>query len=662
MREFRQVMVVLFFGALLIPAVCQATESDLSTREVLVKYRSDPHVKLIRLNSGVSYHDVIGGYALNPAIEYIEPNAEYRATLIPDDTYFASQWSLDIAGASQAWDSTTGDASVVIAIVDSGVQIDHPDLAANVWVNTDEIAGNAIDDDHNGYVDDRNGWDFAEDTQSPKPKFHDGWTTTGIHHGTVVAGIAAAVGNNAKGIAGVAYSATIMPIRVLDHTGHGSTLTVAEGVQYAAENGADIINLSFVGNTYSATLAGAISQARSQGILVVASAGNDGVDLDVSPRYPVCDDDVIGVAATDSSDQKTSFSNYGSCVDISAPGINMYGTVVYDVAQGLTEYYQTGWYGTSASAPFISGALALAKSHNLLQTAVNLETALGETAFDISTLNAGYANDLGAGRVNLSALLQSEQLSFIPGNIVVSREPGASPLLHVYNEAGDLTTNFYAFAENFTGGVHVATADLSGDGSKEILAGAGPGGAPHVRIHSSSGKLVGSFFAYNATFRGGVNVTAGDLDGNGTDEILAGAGNGGAPHVRIFNGQGDVIGFFYAYDPSFRGGVNVAAGDVNGDGTDEIITGAGPGGAPHVRIFSHKGVLVGQFFAYPTAFRGGVNVAAGDVNGDGTDEIITGAGPGGAPHVRVLNKDGALITQFYAFDVSERTGITVGGL
>ena len=158
---------------------------------------------------------------------------------------------------------------------------------------------------------------------------------------------------------------------------------------------------------------------------------------------------------------------------------------------------------------------------------------------------------------------------------------------------------------------------------------------------------VASFFAFDPAFPGGVSVAAGDVTGDGVADIITGAGAGGGPHVRVFSLAGGVVtevASFFAYDPAFPGGVNVAAGDVTGDGVAEIITGAGPGGGPHVRAFSLAGGVVTEvasFFAYDPAFPGGVSVAAGDVTGDGVAEIITGAGPGGGPHVRAFSSRAA---------------------
>lgn len=645
-----------------------------------------------------------------------EPLASFSMATVPDDSLYASQWYFSPLQAPTAWDVTTGSQDVVIAVLDSGVDLDHPDLAGNIWMNTGEIPGNGIDDDLNGFIDDVHGWDFVQGSADPNPKFDGAWTDTGMSHGTVVAGIAAAVGNNAAGISGVVWTSRVMSVRVLDGSGLGDTLTIAEGVNYAVAKGADIINLSLVGSTNSQVLQEAITNAAQHGALVVAAAGNNNVNLATTPQYPVCNDNVIGVAATDELDHKTSFSNYGPCIDISAPGINMTSTVFYSPGQGFTDYYQSGWYGTSVASPVIAGALSLIMAKNPLLFFSEVSDVLFQGSDDLDAGNPSYAGQLGAGRVNLAKSINSEQAIVLSDLIVTGAGPGGSPHVRLLNASGNVASEFFAYATTFPGGVEVASGDVNGDGTSELITGVGPGGGPQVRVFRTNGSAVFTpgFFAYASTFRNGVHVAVGDLDGDGMDEIITGPGNGGGPQVRVFDrygkpkftpgffafdqaqrggvfvAAGDVNGDgvdeiiagagvgtvpevrifdrfgtrkyvpFLAYAATFRGGVSVASGDVNGDGVDEIVTGPFSNGGPHVRIFTKSGTVLGQFFAYASTFRGGVHVAAGDVNNDGTDDIVAGAGYGGGPQVRLFNLTGKVLGQFFAYTLAFRGGVFVG--
>jgi FG-GAP-like repeat/FG-GAP repeat len=210
--------------------------------------------------------------------------------------------------------------------------------------------------------------------------------------------------------------------------------------------------------------------------------------------------------------------------------------------------------------------------------------------------------------------------------------------------------------------VRVATGDVNGDGLADIITGAGPGAGPHVKVFDgSTGAELSSFFAYDAQFSGGVFVAAGDLDGDNFADIITGAGAGGGPHVKVFDGKtGTEVSSFNAYTPSFLGGVQVAAGDVNGDGFADIITGSGAGAGPHVKVFDGvSGAELKSFFAYG-GFLGGVNVAAGDLDGDSFADIITGVANGGAPHVKVFSgQTGSELQSFIAYSFSIDAGVTV---
>ncbi len=236
---------------------------------------------------------------------------------------------------------------------------------------------------------------------------------------------------------------------------------------------------------------------------------------------------------------------------------------------------------------------------------------------------------------------------------------GQPPQVVVYDQAGAELKRFLAYDPGFLGGVSVAVADVTGDGMADVITAAGGGGAPHVKVFDGvTFAEVRSFFAFDTNFVGGVSLAAGDITGDGIADIICGAGAGGAPHVKAFDGRtGAEVRSFFAYDPGFRGGVNVAVGPTG------IVTGAGAGGAPHVKVFAAdlRTELL-SFMAYDPRFRGGVNVTS-----DGDDRIITGTGVGGAPHVKVfdwaITPDGwTQVADFFAADPTAATGVRVGAV
>jgi hypothetical protein len=258
------------------------------------------------------------------------------------------------------------------------------------------------------------------------------------------------------------------------------------------------------------------------------------------------------------------------------------------------------------------------------------------------------------------------------GTILTGPGPGSHPHARIFRTNGTPEpTSAFAFAVPFTGGVRVAVGDVNGDAVDDIIVAAGPGGGPHVRVLSGADPAVelASFFAYTPAFSGGVFVAAGDVNQDGRADVIVGTDVGGGPHVRVFSGMAfpalvELAGFF-AYDPAFTGGVRVAAADVDGDGRADIVTGAGPGGGPHVRVFSgaNPAVELAGFFAYDPAFAGGVFVAAGPLDSDGNADLVTGAGAGGGPHVRAFS--GAALpvlvelTGFFAYTPAFTGGVRV---
>jgi len=284
----------------------------------------------LALPGGISVERAVEILSGDPDVEYAEPDYFRHAMITPNDSHYHLQWAFNNEGqmvngtggtpdadidAPEAWEVETGDDRVIVAVVDSGVDYRHPDLSANIWDNPGEIAGNGIDDDGNGYVDDVRGWDFLDGDNTPMDAHG---------HGTHVAGIIAAVGNNGLGVAGVSWNARIMPLRFLDASGWGLTSDAIGAIEYADAMGAHIINNSWGGGGYSYALREAIEASSA---VVVCAAGNEGRNSDFFPDYPAGYPslNIVSVAATDQNDNLAIFSNYGvSTVDMAAPGTNIY--------------------------------------------------------------------------------------------------------------------------------------------------------------------------------------------------------------------------------------------------------------------------------------------------------------------------------------------------
>jgi hypothetical protein len=252
-------------------------------------------------------------------------------------------------------------------------------------------------------------------------------------------------------------------------------------------------------------------------------------------------------------------------------------------------------------------------------------------------------------------------------DIVVGAGPGGGPQVAVFSGLdGSLLSTFFAFSPAFTGGVNVAAADLNGDGKAEVVVGQASGGSTISVFNPLTAQLYGSFLAFPAAFTGGVRIATGDVDDDGTPDIVAGAGPGGGPSVKVFSGaDGSLLASFFAFNPQSTVGVFVAAGDVNGDGHADLIVSPGQGGPPAVSVFSGADLSpLATFFAYPPAFTGGVRVAAGDVDGDHRADVITVPGPGGFAQVEAW-KVGATATQVFSklvFGQALTSGFFVGAV
>ena len=233
--------------------------------------------------------------------------------------------------------------------------------------------------------------------------------------------------------------------------------------------------------------------------------------------------------------------------------------------------------------------------------------------------------------------------------IIVGANPGGEPSIQVFRQDGSLIRSFLAYGENFRGGVNVAAGDVNGDGIDEIVSAPAIGGTPQIRVFDGSGKVIFTpgFFAYSDNFRGGVNVAAGDVNADGIAEIITAPAKSGGPRVRIFNQYGEESGFFTAYEDDFKGGVSIYSADVDGVAGDEIITGRQSDGNSEIKIFTRGRDLIKKFHAYSKKFQGGVNVSAADLDGNGISEIVTAPASGGGPQVRIFSLRRAFVFKFH---------------
>lgn len=353
----------------------------------------------------------------HPAVNIAQLNYILSTAGTPNDPGFGQQWGLNNTGqtggapnadinAPEAWDIYTGSSTSTIAVVDTGVDLDHVDLQANIWTNSAEIPNNGLDDDGNGYIDDVTGWDFCNSPfnssfvrcTSPQDNVPDDENG----HGTHVAGIAAARGNNGIGVAGVSWAAKIMPVKVLDQFGNGTIAGVANGISYAAANGATVINMSLgaAGTAYPCTgfepIRAAMQDALANGILVIVASGNQAA---LSVSCPAAYDEAFAVGATTHNDVRWFGSNRGSRLDIAAPGESIYSTFRNNL-YGLNT-------GTSMATPYVAGLAALLKSFAPALPHTDVRSIIESTAKDLGS--AGQDINYGHGRIDayqaLSALI-----------------------------------------------------------------------------------------------------------------------------------------------------------------------------------------------------------------------------------------------------------------
>ncbi len=454
-----------------------------------------------------------------------------------NDTFASKQWYLESIHAREGWNAATGSKDVIVAVIDSGVDIEHPDIKANIWSNPSEIAGNHKDDDGDGYVDDMHGWNFIKTSNDVKPihqadGLHEAWL-----HGTAVASLIAAVGNNDIGISGVAWNAKIMPLVALGSDGYGQDQDIVDAIHYAVAHGADVINLSFVGADFDTGLDQAIGEATSQGVLVVSAAGNSestkGDNMDLTPGYPACDKGAAGrgsltVSALTRGGQRAPYANYGACVDVSAPGEDLFAArPSYDPqTKQPAAGYIDDLTGTSVAAPLVSGLAVLLKSKHPSWTADELAQRIIETSDPLKDLPAEMRGKLGRGQINVARALQDDDAARRLGPVFLEASAaGQSPEIRILSEDGHELNRFYVGDTGDLRGVRASFIRWTGNRNPEIAVSmiGDQGGA--WRIYRTDGVLVAAG-DLGGNIRGGLYLASQDLDYSGHDTLFLGEADG----------------------------------------------------------------------------------------------------------------------------------------
>ena len=434
-------------------------ENDATVEEDLP--RSD--VNVVDLPRDLSVTEAVRAYEESPDVAYAEPNYKLHPSAAPNDPSYRDLWGLNNAGqtggtpdadsdAPEAWDATTGSPDTVVGMIDEGIDINPPDLRDNIWRNAGEVAGNGIDDDRNGYVDDVNGYDFANNDASvydPDPI-----SGKGDEHGTHVAGTIAAVGNNGIGITGVNWDAQVASLKFLGING-GYTSDAIEAINYAVAEGMDISNNSWGGGGRSQALEDAIRRADNAGHIFIDAAGNGGAEgvgdnNDATPHYPSSYDvpNVVAVAATDDTDRLASFSNFGAAsVDLAAPGVGILSTLP---GNGYGRYS-----GTSMATPHVAGAAALIKSQEPSLDDAQVKTKLLRYADQKASLQGKVATD---GRLNT--------LGSLTENADTTRPRVSSPRPAPGGSTRDRTPNIAATVTDAETELRQDSIKLSVDGTR----------------------------------------------------------------------------------------------------------------------------------------------------------------------------------------------------
>jgi subtilisin family serine protease len=529
----------------------------------------------------------------DPDVDYAQPNYIYERCGDPNDPEFPDQYAHQLIQMSEAWDISTGSHEIVVAVLDTGVDVNHPDLKDNIWINKDEIPNNEIDDDNNGYIDDVSGWNFEEDSNDVIPEF--GWY--GVEgHGTNVSGVIAGVGNNGIGVCGVNWQSSIMALRLSIYM---TSAEVAEALEYVAANGAHIANMSFGADEFGPdgdpAVNAAIDNAFANGVLLVASAGNDDT---TKPHYPAAYYNVMAVSSTNGEDIKTGHSSFGHWVDIAAPGTDI---VTTDLGN---EYIATA--GTSFSGPYVAAVGALVLAHKPELTHVEVRAILENTTDPVyyGDLDPDYGY-VGTGRVNAYLALLDSDIKHPLGEIV---EPRSQQTFAP--DGNDIPMSLFVHGDSYQleyRGFGQDEWNLLNDGSSPI----DPNGFVHLAFTNPG---AGAFeLRLNVTADGAVHTD------RKTFGIELGAEMAPWPLPDMPEDPEELPDETYLGSPLCL--------DVDGDGRNEIIEASyawsdnyWPDG--NINIWKDDGTALE---GWPVALEGGITasgLAVGDIDGDGDYEIV----------------------------------------
>lgn len=651
----------------------------------------------------------------------VQRNVQYRALFTPNDPQYPLQWNLTAMHVPSAWDADQiapvngGDPSVVVAVLDTGLAssavgsaLHVPDINLDtVWTNNGETAGDQIDNDHNGRVDDVHGWNFIG---------NNALSVDDNGHGTHISGVVAAATNNELATAGIAWQVKIMPLKVLDAAGNGTTASLTAALQYAVAQGADIVNLSLGGDQDDPIFHQAIIDAVAQGVVVIGAAGNDGLS---TVTYPARYDEVLSVGATEGTTARASYSNYGSALDLVAPGNDVVdqnsdgqkdGILAQTCSSTACTAYATMYFvGTSQAAAQASAVAALLASCGA--TAGNIRGLLTSTAQDLGT--AGRDDVFGAGLVDAGAALQASGCSASapepPSVITAVAGPAASspvingrpypyvrPVFTWTGPAGaayDLslvrggttlitarqtatsfstkltTEGVYTFVVRSVDGagrtstpvsfiyryrkpvpvvatdtaIHLLSADfkslrvvrpiipgpaygvtggvIRSDFASSLLVTSQPSG-PTVTVIDSRGRRLRTVQPFGSSFRGSIQ-TAMLRAADGRGVFVAGTNSQGAS-LAWFTADGKLLGRNLVFG-KYAKGVELASGDLDGDGVDELIVSQVAGS--EIRVYNSQRQRLAILRPRGPTFTQGWMITAGDTDGDGRAEIIA------TPHV-----------------------------